>query len=174
MKDVKQELLKIAEENVNRKLEEEMEKNKQRIEKEIEDVKFMLELIEKRMLYKIIGSWSEPKSFVMITKEIFLEDYSKEREYKCQEKLQVKKYDNWQDNYKLEIIVNGTHYSHIGCLMKDYYDELRTEQGRLKDISIKLNESVKRYEELQEQETKIKSFIEDYNKTNKYLNKNEE
>lgn len=173
MKDIKQELLKIAEENVNEKLEKEMEKNKQRIEKEIEDVKFILELIEKRMLFKITGSWSEPKSFVLITKEIFLEDYSKEREYKWQEKLQVKKYDNWRDNYKLDIIVNGEHYNHIGCLMQEYRNKLKEEQERVEGISRKLRESEKRYEALQEQETTIKNFIEDYNNTEKYLNKKE-
>ena len=173
MKDIKQELLKIAEENVNKKLEKEMEKNKKRIEKEIEDVNFILELIEKRMLFKITGSWSEPKSFVLITKEIFLEDYSKERKYDWQEKLQVKKYDNWRDNYKLDIVVNGERYNHIGCLMKEYRDELTKEQERVKEISIKLRESAKRYEELQEQETIIKTFIEDYNNTEKYLNQKE-
>lgn len=173
MKDIKQELLKIAEENVNKKLEEEMEKNKKRIEKEIEDVNFILELIEKRMLFKITGSWSEPKSFVLITKEIFLEDYSKERKYDWQEKLQVKKYDNWRDNYKLDIVVNGERYNHIGCLMKEYRDELKKEQERVKEISIKLRESAKRYEELQEQEAIIKTFIEDYNSTERYLNQKE-
>ena len=173
MNDIKEKLYKIAEENVNKKLETEMEKNKQRIEKEIEDVKFILELIEKRMLYKITGSWSEPKSFVLITKEIFLEDYSKERKYDWQEKLQVKKYDNWRDNYKLDIVVNGERYNHIGCLMKEYRDELKKEQERVKEISIKLRESAKRYEELQEQEAIIKTFIEDYNSTERYLNQKE-
>ena len=173
MKDIKQELLKIAEENVNKKLEKEMEKNKKRTEKEIEDVNFILELIEKRMLFKITGSWSEPKRFVLITKEIFLEDYSKERKYDWQEKLQVKKYDNWRDNYKLDIVVNGIRYEHIGCLMQDYRNELKKEQERVKEISIELRESAKRYEKLQEQEATIKTFIEDYNSTERYLNQKE-
>ncbi len=173
MKNIKQELLKIAEENVNKKLEKEMEKNKERIEKEIKDVNFILELIEKRMLFKITGSWSEPKSFVLITKEIFLEDYSKERKYDWQEKLQVKEYNNWRDNYKLDIVVNGERYVHIGCLMKEYRDELKKEQERVKEISRELRESAERYEKLQEQETIIKTFIEDYNSTERYLNQKE-
>ena len=43
----------------------------------------------------------------------------------------------------------------------------------MKEISIKLRESAKRYEELQEQEAIIKTFIEDYNSTERYLNQKE-
>lgn len=173
MQDIKQELFKIATENVNKKIEEERKKSEEKINREIDDVKFILELIEKRMLYKITGSWSESKNFVLITKEIFLEDYSKEPEYEWQKKLQVKKTKDWGSTYNLDIIVNGIEYKHIGYIIQDYCSELRKEKERLKDISRELYESEKRFEDMEKQELIIKKFIEDYNNIEKQLNKEE-
>ena len=92
MEDIKQKLLDLAEQKVKEKLEEEKKQNEKKIKNEIKDVEFILELIEKKMLYKKIGdNWDKKQKFLVITKEIFFEDYTKEPKDSWSKKLQIKK-----------------------------------------------------------------------------------
>jgi hypothetical protein len=173
MEDIKDKLLKIAEENVNKKLVEEQKRRETQIEKEIEDVKFILELIEKKMIYKKIGGrWDNPIKYELITKEIFLEDYSKEEpKNSWSKKLQIKGQEYWDsDSYKLDIEVNGEHYYHIGYIINDFEEALKNKRNRIKYITDGLNDLEKDFEKLKNQEKNIKGFIEDYNAVNKSLN----
>ena len=170
--DIKQRLLKLAEERVKEKINEERRKTEKQIENEIKDVEFILELIEKKMLYKKIGkNYEKNQKFVMITKEIFLEDYSKEREYDWQRKLEIKDNEFFDsENYELKIIVNGVNYYHIGSIIKDFETELKKKIDRIKYVTEGLYDLEKDFEQLKNQEQNIKKFIEDYNEVNKELN----
>lgn len=173
MKDIKQELLKIAEENVNKKLEEERKKNEAKIEKEIKDVNFILELIEKKMLYKVIGDWREDQRFEMITKEMFLKDYTSEPQENWHKRgITIKKWNGWKESYDLEIVINDEiRYKHIGYIIKDFTETLKDKKDRISRITEGLNEIERQFKELAKQETNIMKFIKDYNETQEQLNR---
>ena len=172
MEDIEQKLLKLAEENVNKKMEEERKASELKIKKEIKDVKFILELIEKKMLYKKIGDWKNPIKFEMITKEIFWNDYTTKPKDKWRaEGITIKEWDNWGfDNYNLKIEVNGIKYEHIGYIVTDFINELKEEQRRIATITNGLYELEKHFEELKKQEKNIIGFVNDYNETKKKIN----
>ena len=162
MENVKEKLYEIAKEKVEQKLKEEREKEEARINGEIDKVKFILELIDKKMLYKRIGDWRDYK-YEMITQEIFFEDYSKEPKNSYDKKLQIKDLDWNLDNYHLEIEVNGIKYFHIGKLIKDFEEQLKKKTERINYITEGLYDLENEFKELVKQEKMIKSFIEDYN-----------
>ena len=161
-KDIKKKLLEIAQEKVEQKLKEEREKEEARINGEIDKVKFILELIDKKMLYKRIGDWRDYK-YEMITQEIFFEDYSKEPKNTYDKKLEIKDLDWNLDNYHLQIEVNGIKYYHIGSLIKDFEEQLKKKTERINYITEGLYDLENEFKELVKQEKMIKSFIEDYN-----------
>ena len=174
MKDIEQELLKIATENVNKKLEEERKKTEEHIKNEIEDVNFILKLIEKKMLYKVIGDWREPQEFKMITKEIFLKDYTSDPKESWHRKgISIKDRGlTGEDDYKLKIVINNEiEYKHIGYIIQDFTNELKDKMNRITRITEGLNELEKHFKMLINQEKNIKKFIEDYNEIKEQLNK---
>lgn len=173
MEDIKQELLKIAEKNVNKKLEEERKKNEAKIEQEIKDVNFILELIEKKMLYKVVGDWREDQRFEMITKEMFLKDYTSEPQENWHKRgITIKKWNGWKESYDLEIVINDEiRYKHIGYIIKDFTETLKDKKDRISRITEGLNEIERQFKELAKQETNIMKFIKDYNETQEQLNR---
>lgn len=174
MKNIEQELLKIATENVNKKLEEERKKSEEKIKSEIQDVNFILELIEKKMLYKVVGRWSSNEKFIMVTKDIFLKDYTSEPKTDWHKKgIRI---ENWHgylsDNYDFRITINDEiTYSHIGYIIKDFIDTLKEKKDRIYRLTEGLNDLEKKFEDLSNQETNIIKFVENYNEIKKQLNK---
>ena len=173
MKDIKEELLKIAREKVNEKLEKERKENEEKIEKEIKDVNFILELIEKKMLYKVIGDWRESQKFEMITKEMFFKDYTSEPKSNWHTKgIEIKGWDSWSsDNYKLKIKINNEiEYKHIGYIIQDFEQKLKEKLDRVSRLTEGLYELQSEFKELANQETNIMKFVQEYNEINKKLN----
>lgn len=174
MKNIERELLKIATENVNKKLEKERKKNEEQIKNEIQDVNLILELIEKKMLYKVIGRWSSDEKFIMITKEIFLKDYTNEpKESWHQKGIKIKDWHGWNlENCDLKITVNSEiEYRHIGYIIKDFIETLKEKKDRIYGIIEGLNELEKNFKELVNQEANIMKFVKDYNEIQEQLNK---
>ncbi len=172
--DLEKELLKIATENVNKKLEEERKKSEEKIKNEIQDVNFILELIEKKMLYKVVGRWSSDEKFIMITKEIFLKDYTSEPKENWHKKgITIKDWHGWNlENCDLKITINDEiEYRHIGYIIKDFTDTLKDKKDRVYRITEGLNDIERKFKELVNQEANIIKFVEDYNSTKEQLNK---
>lgn len=174
MKSIEQELLKIATENVNKKLEEERKKSEEQIKNEIQDVNFILELIEKKMLYKVIGRWSSDEKFIMITKEIFLKDYTSEPTSNWHKKgITIKDWHGWNlENCDLKITINNEiEYRHIGYIIKDFIETLKEKKDRIYRVTEGLNGLEKNFKELVNQEANIMKFVKDYNDIQELLNK---
>lgn len=165
-------ILALAKESANRKIKEEQKKAEEKINSEIEDVKFILELINKKMLYKHKGSYWNKKGYELITKEIFLQDYfEKEPKNSWQKKMQIKDREFFDsESYKLAIEVNGEKYYHIGYIINDFENELKDKKNRIKNITEKLTEVEKDFDDFTKQELYIKQMIEDYYNTNNSLN----
>ena len=172
MSDIENKILKLAKETANKKLKEEQERIEKKINSEIEDVKFILELINKKMLYKRKGEYYNVKGYELITEDIFLQDYfEKEPKNSWNKKLQIKERDSWDSEwYKLEIEVNGEKYFHIGYIISDFEKELNDKKSRIKGISEKLWEIEKDFNEFTKQEPIIKQMIEDYHLIDKTFN----
>ena len=168
MENVKEKLFEIAKEKVEQKLKAEREKEEARISGEIDKVKFILELIDKKMLYKRIGDWRDYK-YEMITQEIFFEDYSKEPKNSYDKKLEIKDLDWDLDNYHLQIEVNGIKYYHIGSLIKDFEEQMKKKTEQIDYITRNLSDLKKEFDELVGKEEIIKGFIEDYNAINRKI-----
>ncbi len=168
MRDVKKELLSIAQEKVNKKMAEEQERREKQIKNEIKDFEFILELIEKRLIYKKTGdSWRNPK-YVMITREIFFEDYSNCKD-EWKKGIQIEEWDSWKDSNTLRIKVNGIYYEHIGKLIQDYEKELKDKTDRVTRLQSILRELEECFNSLKSQEKNIMEFIKNYNEIEENL-----
>lgn len=171
--NLEKELLKIATENVNKKLKEERKKSEEKIKSEIQDVNFILELIEKKMLYKVVGRWHSDEKFIMITKEIFLKDYTSEPESDWHKKgITLKNWHGWNlENCDLKIMINDEiEYRHIGYIIKDFTDTLKEKKDRIYRITEGLNDLERKFKELVNQETNIMKFVKEYEEIKKQLN----
>lgn len=172
MEDLKNKLLKIATENVNKKLEEELKNNQQQIKEEIKDVNFILELIDKQMLYKVVGEWRNEK-FEMITKEEFIKDYTSEPKSDWHKKgIKIKSWNGFgNDNYKLDITINDEiKYKHIGYIIKDFTERLKDKEEKIYKITEGLNELEIDFEKLKNQEKNIIKFVNDYKNAEGIIN----
>lgn len=162
--DVEKELLKIATEEVTKKIKTEQEKAENKIKLDIENVKMILDYIEKGMLYKVNKNKITGYQYVLITKEIFFEDYTKEPEYDWKKGLSIKEYDDWNDRYKYEFKVNGIEYKHIGGIINNFETKLKKEIERINDLHSRCRELENDFEMLLSQEKNVKGFVENYNK----------
>lgn len=172
MSDIENKILKLAKETANKKIKEEQEQIEKKLNNEIEDVKFILELINKRMLYKRKVEYYNIKGYELITEDIFLQDYfEKDPKNSWNKKLQIKEKDSWNSEwYKLEIEVNGERYFHIGYIINDIEKELENKKDRLKRINEDLWKIEKDFDEFKKQEPIIKQMIEDYHLIDKEFN----
>lgn len=166
-KNIKEYLLKIANENVNKNLEEMKKQHEERIKREIEDVNFILELIEKKMIYKVVG-----EKYVMITKEIFLNDYMSEPKESWHKKgITIKDWNGWKESYDLIITINNeVTYKHIGNVIKDFRNSISEKTRRIQYITDGLWELEQDFNKLVKQEKNIMKFIKDYNEANEVIN----
>lgn len=172
MGDIENKILKLAKETANKKIKEEKEIIEKRLNNEIDDVKFILELINKKMLYKRKGESYNPKGYELITEDIFLQDYfEKEPKNSWSNRLQIKDRETWDSEYyEIKIEVNGERYFHIGCIINDFEKELKNKKERIKRINRDLWEIEKDFNDFKKQESIIKQMIEDYHSTEKTLN----
>lgn len=170
--NIENKILKLAEKSANKKINEEKKRIEDKLKNEIDDVKFILDLINKKMLYKAIRVNYNIKQYQLITDEIFLEDYfEKEPKSTWGKKLQVKNKEYWDsDSYNLEIEVNGEKYYHIGYIINSFETELKEKKNRVKYLNDKLWEIEKDFDDFIKQEPIIKKMIEDYYETKKTIN----
>ena len=170
--ELKEKLLKIAEENVNKNLEEIKQQHEARIKRELKDVEFVLELIEKKMLYKVVGERGSSQRFVMITKEKFLEDYMSEPKSSYNKKgITIKNWDWAEESYDLEITINSEiRYKHIGKIIKDFTETLSDKSRTIEYITKGLWDLKQEFEELVNQEKNIMKFVQDYEEAKKIIN----
>ena len=172
MREIENKILKLAKETANKKIKEEQERIENKLNNEIDDVKFILELINKKMLYKREGKSYDVKGYKLVTEDIFLQDYfEKEPKNNWEKKLQIQERDGWDNEYyKLKIEVNGERYFHIGYIINDFETELKNKKNRIERINSDLWEIEKDFNEFTKQEPIIKQMIEDYHLTEKTFN----
>jgi hypothetical protein len=160
MSKIEDEIIRLAEENVNKKLEKDREQEEQRLKSELDKVKELLLMIKKRMLYKTTSEdfFGNNKKYVLITEEVFFEDYNSEKNkvYRSNP-IQIK---DWEG--KLDIRVNDIRYRHIGNLIKDFEETMQDKTDRVDRLSNNLRELQEDFESLKKQEQNIKKMVTDY------------
>lgn len=168
---IKDKLLKIAEEKATEKINQEREKYEQKIREEIQYVEIILKMIEKKMLYKVTDDDRKYQKFILITKDIFLDDYMNEpKEHWYPKGIQLKDYKHLCcDNYEVDIRVNGIRYKHIGSIIKEFEGKLKEKTNRISSITENLKNLENEFIELVNEEKNIKKFIEDYKETERAI-----
>ncbi len=167
MEDIKNRLLKIAEEKANEKIKKELEKAEENIKDEVEDVEKILKMIDKKMLYKINFDKKKNTKFIMITEEIFFQDYLEDNNFFGGSTIRFKNYT--REEYEVEIKVNGIEYYHIGSLIQKFESKLKEKITQIERVTVDLRRLEDDFKDLVNQEKNIKKFIEDYNETEKNI-----
>ena len=169
--DIKNRLLKIAEDKAIEKLNQERERNEKKIKEETEYVETILKMIDRKMLYKVTENDKQYQKFIVITEDIFFQDYMNEpKETYYTKGIKLKDYKSFSyDNYEVKIEVNGIRYKHIGSIIQEFENELKNKIRRINYITEGLWELEKEFKELANQEKNIKKFVEDYNKNEREI-----
>ena len=162
--NIKNKLLKIAEDKAIEKLNQEREKNEKKIKEETQYVETILKMIDRKMLYKVTENDRKYQKFILITEDIFFQDYMNEpKESYYNKGIQLKDYKDFcYDNYEVDIKVNGIRYKHIGSIIQEFEKELKEKIRRIICITERLWDLEQEFKELANQEKNIKKFIEDY------------
>lgn len=160
---IRTKLLRIA----NKAYKEKLEKGKSEMElifsKDKTVLKQILEIVEKRIVYKNVGENYRPK-YIVITEEILLQDYTTEREHQWSRETSI-----GEDKGELIIKVNGISYYHLSGLLKKQKEDIEKciennswERG-------KLYEKREALKHLEEAEPAIKKIILEYQEKVKTL-----
>lgn len=158
-KDIISKIKKQAYENVNKKLEKETKEVERKINEELDVVEKILKYIKNKLIFKKIGdSWDY--SYVLVTEEIFFQDYTRKPEYNWDEGIEIKY--NRKNNYEPFIKVNGENYYDIRYIIRNYQDTFDSYKNKLQRLNESFREIENEVEELKRKEPAIKKLIEEY------------
>lgn len=160
-KDIISKIKEKAYDNVNKKLEEERQKTKEKISSELDRVEEVLKYINNKLLFKKIGdSWN--CNYILVTEEIFFDDYTKEGKYSWENGIKIK--HKRERKYDPFILVNGESYYDIRYLIRNYEETFDSYNTRLQNLRDSFREIERKVKELKEKEPLIKRLIEEYQK----------
>ena len=158
-KGIELKIKEIAYKNVNKKIEEGRKRVEHKINSELEVVEEILKYIKNKLIFKKVGdNWKW--EYVLVTEDIFFEDYSSEPENSWHKGIEI----NHEREKKWEyfIRVNGNDYYDIRYIIANYEEDFNFLDRRLNE----LRESFSRIERIErnllEQEPKIKKLLEQY------------
>ena len=148
-----------AYENVNKKIEEEKKATEAKINKELDVVEEILKYINNKLIFKIVGDiWN--CNYVLVTEEIFFEDYNKEPKYDWQKGIEIN--HNKERKYDHFIKVNGERYYDIRYIIANYEEAYNGYKNRLQNLNESFREIEGKARELKGKELAIKKLIEEY------------
>lgn len=148
-----------AYENVNKKLEEERKETERKINDEIEVVEEILKYIKNKLIFKKVGdNWRQ--NYVLVTEDIFFEDYNSEPEYNWRKGIEIKHEREKKWDYFIK--VNGQYYYDVRYIIANYEEEYEILKRRLSDLKSKFREIEEQERGLLALEPKIKKLLEQY------------
>lgn len=160
-KDIISKIKEKAYDNVNKKLEEEKQKTEEKINSELDRVEEVLKYINNKLIFKEKGdSWN--CNYVLVTEEMFFDDYSKEGKYSWENGIKIK--HKRERKYDPFILVNGESYYDIRYLIRNYEETFNNYNTRLQNLRDNFREIERKVEELKKKEPLIKRLIEEYQK----------
>ena len=148
-----------AYENVNKKIEEEKKATEAKINEELDVVEEILKYIKNKLIFKEIGdSWN--CNYILVTEEVFFEDYNKEPEYSWEKGIKIN--HNKERKYDPFIKVNGERYYDIRYIIANYEQAFNGYKQRLQNLNESFREIEDKVKELKGREPAIKKLIEEY------------
>lgn len=158
-RDIVSKIKELAYENVNKKIEEEKKETERKINEEIEVVEEILKYIKNKLLFKKVGdNWNY--KYVLVTEEMFFEDYNKKVEYGWQYGLLIRhdRKNKWDEFIK----VNDEHYYDVRYIISNYEEDFKNLDERLRRLRRDFNEIEEAKDKLLKEEPKIKRLLEQY------------
>lgn len=146
-----------AYENVNKKLEEERKETERKINSELEVVEEILKYIKNKLIFKKVGDSWHP-NYVLVTEEMFFEDYNNEPEYNKGIGVNHGRKNKWDYFIK----VNGEYYYDVRYIIANYEEDYENLRNRMSDLKITFSNLEREAEELLALEPKIKKLLEQY------------
>lgn len=154
-----QKIRELALKSVNEKKERELKQIEQKINSEIDIVETVLKYIKNKLLFKI-----KPENyngdFILVTEEMFFEDYNKTPKYSFENKLEIR--HKRENNWDYFINVKGEKYYDIRYLIRNYeqeYNNAKNQIDRLYDNIRNISDTV---DFLKRKELKVKKLIQEY------------
>lgn len=158
-KDIISKIKEQAYENVNKKIEEERKETERKINSELEVVEEILQYIKNKLIFKKVGDdWKH--DYVLVTEEIFFEDYSGEPKNYWSKGIEIKHEREKKWDYFIK--VNGNYYYDVRYIIAGYEEDFKTLDNRLNSLREDFSKIEKAERSLLEQEPKIKKLIEQY------------
>lgn len=148
-----------AYENVNRKIEEEKKATEAKINEELDIVEEILIYIKNKLIFKTIGDrWK--CNYVLVTEEVFFEDYNKVPEYSWQKGIEIN--HDKERTYEPFIKINGEKYYDIRYITANYEEAFNRYKNRLQNLNESFGEIEEAAKKLKAEEPAIKKLIEQY------------
>lgn len=148
-----------AYENVNKKLEEERKETERKINSELEVVEEILKYIKNKLIFKKVGdNWRE--DYVLVTEDVFFEDYNSEPEYNWRKGIEIKHKREKKWDYFID--VNGNYYYDVRYIIASYEEEYKILERRLSDLRNDFSKIEEQERRLLALEPKIKKLLEQY------------
>lgn len=157
-------LLTIAEAHIAEKQFQEIQKVKERLEKDKETLKEAINLVNTHTLYKVVEDPynRHKKIYKLVTEEMLKEDYLKEPKSYCSSGIQFD-YNYDSGNYNKGILnVNGEVYYDIRYALKRYEKALAEKERSLNLLCERLSELNKELEALHATYPSLKQAIEEW------------
>lgn len=122
-------------------------------------VEEILKYIKNKLIFKEIGdSWN--CNYILVTEEIFFEDYNKVPEYSWKKGIKIN--HKREHKYSPFIEVNGERYYDIRYIIADYEQTFNGYEQRLQNLNERFREIEDKVKELKGREPAIKKLIEEY------------
>lgn len=148
-----------AYENVNKKLEEERKETERKINSELEVVEEILKYIKNKLIFKKVSDgWRQ--NYVLVTEEMFFEDYNSEPEYNWRKGIEIK--HKRETKWDCFIKVNGEYYYDVRYIIANYEEDYKSLKNKMSDLRIEFSKLEVEAKELLALEPKIKKLLEQY------------
>ena len=168
---ISKQILEKSKELARKKTEEEINRIQGATEKQIDDIKTAIEMINKGFYYKGAEkdrfTYNAFITYVVVDEEILMEDYLKslENETSWNRGLEISK--------EGEIRVGNERYIHIGKLAETFDQQAYKLRKKIEEAQSSLQCALNDWERFTQQYTKTKSAILNYQKLMKRKNKDE-
>lgn len=160
-KDIIAKIKEKAYENVNKKIEEEKKETERKINSEIDRVEEVLKYINNKMLFKKVGDSYYSSNYVLVTEDVFFQDYSTEPKDSWYSKGISVNHER-KNKYECFIKVNAECYYDTRYIIRNYEETYENLRERLRNLNEKFREIEDYVKDLNKQEIKIKKLLEQY------------
>ena len=155
-------LLAIARDMADKKLEKQKHAVEEKINSELDEVRKAVEMVRSGLCYKIAEDSGWVKRYVYATEETLIEDYLGEpKNSYCSRGISFEKLDP-NAPWRAVFTVNGYRYYDMRYIIQRYEQDVIAEKNRITNYNDRLDTIIREFEHLVNERTAIKKMLDDW------------